>query len=109
LGNIETPIVLTNTLCVARGVEAVVRWTLKQPGHEKIRSVNAIVGETNDGYLNDIRGIHVTLEDVYAAIESAKGGPVQEGSVGAGTGTTAFGWKGGIGTSSRKLPSSLGG
>jgi D-aminopeptidase len=109
LGNIETPIVLTNTLSVGRAVEAVVKWTLQQPGHENIRSVNAIVGETNDGYLNDIRGMHVTTEHVIAAIESAKNGPVQEGTVGAGTGTTAFGWKGGIGTSSRHLPDSLGG
>jgi D-aminopeptidase len=109
LGNIETPIVLTNTLSVGRAVEAVAKWTLQQPGHENIRSVNAIVGETNDGYLNDIRGMHVTTEHVIAAIESAKSGAVQEGTVGAGTGTTAFGWKGGIGTSSRHLPDSLGG
>jgi D-aminopeptidase len=109
LGNIETPIVLTNTLSVGRAVEAVVKWTLQQRGHENIRSVNAIVGETNDGYLNDIRGMHVTTEHVIAAIESAKDGPVEEGTVGAGTGTTAFGWKGGIGTSSRHLPNSLGG
>jgi D-aminopeptidase len=108
LGNIETPIVLTNTLSVGRAVEAVVNWTLKQPGHEKIRSVNAVVGETNDGYLNDIRGMHVTTEDVIAAIESAASGPVEEGAVGAGTGTSVFGWKGGIGTSSRHLPQSLG-
>ncbi|HSE43165.1 MAG TPA: P1 family peptidase [Acidobacteriota bacterium] len=109
LGNIETPIVLTNTLSVGRAVETVVNWTLKQPGHKKIRSVNAVVGETNDGYLNDIRGMHVAAEDVITAIESAKGGPVEEGAVGAGTGTTAFGWKGGIGTSSRRLPAKLGG
>jgi D-aminopeptidase len=109
LGNIETPIVLTNTLSVGRTVEAVVKWTLNQPGHENIRSVNAIVGETNDGYLNDIRGMHVTTEDVIAAIKSAASGPVQEGSIGAGTGTSAFAWKGGIGTSSRHLPDSLGG
>ncbi|MCP4202351.1 MAG: P1 family peptidase [bacterium] len=109
LGNIETPIVLTNTLSVGRAIEAVVRWTLARPGHEAVRSVNAVVGETNDGYLNDIRGLHVTQEDVIAAIESASRGPVEEGSVGAGTGTSAFGWKGGIGTSSRRLPESLGG
>jgi D-aminopeptidase len=109
LGNIETPIILTNTLGVGRAVEAVVKWTLNQRNHENIRSVNAIVGETNDGYLNDIRGMHVTTEDVIAAIESAKSGPMTEGSVGAGTGTSAFAWKGGIGTSSRHLPDSLGG
>lgn len=109
LGNIETPIVLTNTLSVGRAVEAVVNWSIKQPGHETIRSVNAVVGETNDSYLNDIRGMHVTADDVVAAIESAATGVIEEGAVGAGTGTTAFGWKGGIGTSSRHLPQSLGG
>ncbi len=109
LGNIETPIVLTNTLSVGRAIEAVVAWTLAQEGHQEVRSVNAVVGETNDGYLNDIRGMHVTSEDVVAAIVAARGGPVAEGSVGAGTGTSAFGWKGGIGTSSRRLPASLGG
>jgi D-aminopeptidase len=109
LGIIETPIVLTNTLSIGRAVEAVVNWTLKQPGHENIRSVNAVVGETNDGYLNDIRGMHVASDDVVAAIESASTGVVKEGAVGAGTGTSAFGWKGGIGTSSRHLPQSLGG
>jgi D-aminopeptidase len=109
LGNIETPIVLTNTLSVGRAVETVVRWTLDQPGNESVRSVNAVVGETNDGWLNDIRGMHVTADDVVAAIDAAEGGPVAEGSIGAGTGTLAFGWKGGIGTSSRLLPESLGG
>jgi D-aminopeptidase len=109
LGNIETPIVLTNTLSVGTAVEATVAWTLAQPGNEQVRSVNAIVGETNDGYLNDIRGQHVKPSDVVAAIEAATTGVVEEGSVGAGTGTRAFGWKGGIGTSSRKLPPSLGG
>ncbi len=109
LGNVETPIVLTNTLSVGRAIEAVVAWTLAREGNEEVRSVNAVVGETNDGYLNDIRGMHVTAEDVVAAIESARDGPVAEGSVGAGTGTSAFGWKGGIGTSSRRLPGSLGG
>ncbi|MFQ5526746.1 MAG: P1 family peptidase [Thermoanaerobaculia bacterium] len=109
LGNLESPIVLTNTLSVGRAIEAVVRWTLARPGHEDVRSVNAVVGETNDGYLNDIRGMHVTYEDVIAAIESAGSGSVEEGSVGAGVGTSAFGWKGGIGTSSRRLPESLGG
>lgn len=109
LGNLETPIVLTNTLAVGTAVEAVVAWTLEQPGNEKVRSVNAVVGETNDGTLNDIRGRHVTAADVRAAISSAGSGPVEEGSVGAGTGTLAFGWKGGIGTSSRVVPSALGG
>jgi D-aminopeptidase len=109
LGNIETPIVLTNTLNVGRAVEAVVQWTLNQPGHENIRSVNAIVGETNDSFLNDIRGMHVTKEDVFAAIDSAADGRVEEGAVGAGTGTSAFGWKGGIGTASRRIPATLGG
>jgi D-aminopeptidase len=104
LGTIETPIVLTNTLDVGTAVEAVTRWTLDRPGHEDVRSVNVVVGETNDGYLNDIRGQHVSEADVVAAIESAAGGPVAEGSVGAGTGTSALGWKGGIGTSSRVLP-----
>ncbi|MFP5286776.1 MAG: P1 family peptidase [Thermoanaerobaculia bacterium] len=109
LGNLETPIVLTNTLSVGIAVEAVVAWTLEQPGNEKVLSVNAVVGETNDGFLNDIRGRHVTAADVRAAIAAAREGPVEEGSVGAGTGTMAFGWKGGIGTSSRKLPQDLGG
>lgn len=109
LGNLETPIVLTSTLSVGTAVEAVVAWTLEQPGNEKVLSVNAVVGETNDGYLNDIRGRHVTPADVRAAIAVAQTGPVEEGSVGAGTGTMAFGWKGGIGTSSRRLPPDLGG
>jgi len=109
LGNLETPIVLTNTLCVGTAVQAVVDWTLAQPGNEDVRSVNAVVGETNDGYLNDIRRCAVTPAHVVAAIESAETGPVEEGSVGAGTGTSAFGWKGGIGTSSRVLPETLGG
>ena len=101
LGTIETPIVLTNTLSVGTALEATVRWTLAQPGNENVRSVNALVGETNDGTLNDIRGLHVTADHVIAAISAAKDGPVEEGAVGAGTGTIAFGWKGGIGTSSR--------
>ena len=109
LGNLETPIVLTNTLSVGRAVEAVVRWTLDQPGNDQVRSVNAVVGETNDGYLNDIRGMHVTHKDVDAAIAAAHGGPVREGSVGAGVGTRCLGFKGGIGTSSRTLPAALGG
>jgi D-aminopeptidase len=109
LGNIETPIVLTNTLCVGTTVQAVVDWTLAQPGNEDVRSVNAIVGETNDGDLNDIRRCAVTAEHVTDAIEGAKSGPVEEGSVGAGTGTHVLGWKGGIGTASRLLPEKLGG
>ncbi|MCP3957231.1 MAG: P1 family peptidase [bacterium] len=108
LGTLETPIVLTNTLSVGRAVEAVIDWTLAQPNNQDVRSVNAVVGETNDGYLNDITGMYVRKKHVIAAIESAQVGPVAEGSVGAGTGTSAFGWKGGIGTSSRKLPPSLG-
>jgi len=109
LGEIETPIVLTNTLNVPEAAAGVIQWTLKRPGNEEVRSVNAIVGETNDGYLNDIRGRHVTPGHAIAAIEAAREGPVQEGAVGAGTGTVAFDWKGGIGTSSRRLPKSLGG
>jgi D-aminopeptidase len=101
LGTIETPVVLTNTLSVGAAVEGVVAWTLAQPGNERVQSVNALVGETNDGRLNDIRGMHVKREHVVKAIEAAKGGPVEEGSVGAGTGTVCFGWKGGIGTASR--------
>jgi len=105
LGTIETPIVLTNTLSVGEAMDAVVRYTLALPGNEQVRSVNALVGETNDGGLNDIRGLHVTREHVLDAIRNAKGGPVDEGSVGAGTGTICYGWKGGIGTSSRKVTS----
>jgi D-aminopeptidase len=101
LGTIETPILLTNTLSVGVAMAAVAAWTLAQPGNEAVRSVNALVGETNDGGLNDIRGEHVRREHVLAAIGAAREGPVDEGSVGAGTGTQAFGWKGGIGTSSR--------
>jgi D-aminopeptidase len=101
LGTIESPIVLTNTLSVGIAIDAVVRWTTGQTGNENVRSVNGLVGETNDGTLNDIRGLHVTTDDVLAAITSAKPGAVEEGAVGAGTGTVAFGWKGGIGTSSR--------
>ncbi|MBK9170058.1 MAG: P1 family peptidase [Bryobacterales bacterium] len=103
LGALETPIVLTNTLSVWRAAEAVVEYTLEQPGNEEVRSVNPVVGETNDAGLNDVRGLHVTKQHVRRAIESARGGPVEEGAVGAGTGTSAFGWKGGIGTSSRLL------
>jgi D-aminopeptidase len=101
LGTIESPILLTNTLAVGIAVDAAVRWVLAQPGNENVRSVNALVGETNDGSLNDIRGLPVTREHAIAAITSAQEGPVQEGAVGAGAGTVAFGWKGGIGTSSR--------
>ena len=101
LGTIETPIVLTNTLAVGTAVEAVVRWTLAVDGNTNVRSVNALVGETNDGGLNDIRSLPVTRDHVLRAITSAVEGPVEEGAVGAGTGTIAFGWKGGIGTSSR--------
>src|SRR5688572_2228424 len=101
LGTIETPIVLTNTLAVGTALDAVVRWTLEQPGNTAVRSVNALVGETNDGGLNDIRGLHVTRDHVLSAISGARTGAVEEGAVGAGTGTIAFGWKGGIGTSSR--------
>jgi D-aminopeptidase len=103
LGTIETPIALTNTLSVGAAVDGVVRWTLQQPGNESVRSVNALVGETNDGGLNDIRGLHVRPTHVSEAIASAREGSVAEGSVGAGTGTRAFGWQGGIGTASRVL------
>lgn len=109
LGELETPILLTNTLAVGRAVEALVDWTLAQPGNEDMRSVNAVVGETNDGRLNDIRTRGVTAAHMQAALAAAAGGEVAEGSVGAGTGAVAFGWKGGIGTSSRVLPPALGG
>jgi len=109
LGNLETPIVLTNTLSVGTAIEAVVGWTLEQRGNEEVRSVNAVVGETNDGRLNDIRTRRVSSRDVRTALDAARSGPVAEGSVGAGTGTIAFGWKGGIGTASRALPPKLGG
>lgn len=109
LGNIETPIILTNTLSVSPAIDAVVSYTLQQPGNEKIQSVNAVVGETNDGELNNIRARHIRPQHVLQAIETASSGVVKEGNVGAGTGTVCFGFKGGIGTSSRKLPESLGG
>ncbi|MGH7668878.1 MAG: P1 family peptidase [Gemmatimonadaceae bacterium] len=109
LGEIETPILLTCTLCVWRAADAMVAWMLAQPGMANVRSINPVVGETNDGTLNAIRSRPITPPEVVHAIESARGGPVQEGSVGAGRGTIAFGWKGGIGTSSRVLPKSLGG
>ena len=101
LGEIETPIVLTNTLNVPEAAAGIIEWTLNQPGNGEVRSVNAVVGETNDGALNDIRARRVRPADVIGAIERAREGPVQEGAVGAGTGTIAFGWKGGIGTGSR--------
>jgi len=108
LGTIETPIILTNTLSVGVAIDAIVRYTIAQPGNEQVRSVNALVGETNDGGLNDIRGLHVTRDHVLDAIRNAKPGAVAEGAVGAGTGTMCYGWKGGIGTSSRRLdPSTL--
>jgi len=109
LGEIETPIVLTNTLSVARGMEAILDWTLAQPGNEQVLSANAVVGETNDGYLNDMRARTLTSAQILEAIRSARAGPVEEGAVGAGTGTVAFGWKGGIGTSSRRVPAVSGG
>ena len=108
LGEIETPIVLTNTLSVPQGAEAILDWTLSMSGNERVRSVNAVVGETNDGTLNDIRRRALRSEHILRAITAAGPGPVAEGTVGAGTGTVAFGWKGGIGTSSRLLPESLG-
>jgi D-aminopeptidase len=109
LGNIETPIILTNTLSVPTASDALISYTLQQPGNEEVRSVNPIVGETNDGRLNDIRGRHIREEHVIEAIMSATSGTVTEGNVGAGTGTVCFGYKGGIGTASRKIPESLGG
>jgi D-aminopeptidase len=109
LGNIESPIILTNTLSVAEGINGVIKYTLGQKGNEQVQSVNAVVGETNDGALNDIRGKHVTVEHVLQAINSASTQKPQQGNVGAGTGTVCFGFKGGIGTASRKLPALLGG
>ena len=109
LGTLETPVVLTNTLSVAAAMEAVIGHTLSQPGNSEVQSVNAVVGETNDGRLNDIRGMHVRKDDVQLAIAKARSGPVEEGAVGAGTGTVCFGYKGGIGTASRRLPVTLGG
>lgn len=109
LGNLETPIVLTNTLSVAAGIEGVVQYMLALKGNEQAQSVNAVVGETNDGYLNDIRGMHVKAQHVKDAIAQAQSGAVPEGNVGAGTGTICFGFKGGIGTASRVLPQKAGG
>lgn len=108
LGNIETPIVLTNTLSVSTGIDALLEYTLNQEGNENIRSVNAIVGETNDGYLNNIRKRDLTKQHIAMALQTAKEGPVEEGNVGAGTATVCFGYKGGIGTSSRVLPKKAG-
>lgn len=109
LGEIETPILLTSTLNVPRVADALLDFMLALPYNREVRSMNPVVGETNDGYLNDIRSRPVGRDEVFAALEGAKSGPVEEGTVGAGTGTVAFGWKGGIGTSSRKLPKELGG
>src|SRR3989441_660078 len=109
LGEIETPIMLASTLNVPGVADALIDYMLALSGNEDVQSINPLVGETNDGYLNDIRGRHVGREEVFAAIKNARGGSVEEGAVGAGTGTVAFGFKGGIGTSSRKLPVSLGG
>jgi D-aminopeptidase len=109
MGDIETPILLTSTTSVPRVADAVISYMLGLPGNEDVLSINPMVGETNDGFLNDIRGRHITPDDVFAAVKNAKGGPVEEGDVGAGTGTVVFGWKGGIGTSSRRLPTNIGG
>ena len=109
LGNIDTPVILTNTLSVPTAANALITYTLDQEENRNVRSVNPVVGETNDGFLNDIRGRHVTHDDVIEAIKNATGGQVPEGNVGAGTGTICFGFKGGIGTSSRKLSDDQGG
>ena len=109
LGNLETPVILTNTLSVPTAADALIDHTFSFSENDNVRSVNPVVGETNDGYLNDIRGRHVSKKDVLTAIENAKSGNVEQGNLGAGTGTIAFGFKGGIGTSSRKLPANLGG
>ena len=109
LGEIETPIMLTSTLNVPRVADATIDYMLALPGNEDVQSINPLVGETNDGFLNDIRGRYVGRDEVFAAIKNARGGAVEEGAIGAGTGTVAFGWKGGIGTSSRRLPQNLGG
>lgn len=109
LGEIETAVLLTSTLAVPKVGNFLIEYMLSLPGNENVRSINPVVAETNDGFLNDIRGRHIEREDVFSAIKTAKSGEVEEGSVGAGTGTVAFGYKGGIGTSSRKLPENLGG
>jgi D-aminopeptidase len=109
MGEIETPILLTSTTSVPRVADALISYMLSLSGNENVLSINPMVGETNDGYLNDIRGRYIAPEDVTKAIRDAKSGPVDEGTFGAGTGTVAFGWKGGIGTASRRLPATLGG
>jgi D-aminopeptidase len=109
LGELETPLVLTNTLSVHEAASALTTWTIRQSGNESVRSVNPVAGETNDGYLNDIRRRAVTQEDVLQALKKARKGIIEEGAAGAGTGTVCFGWKGGIGTSSRRLPEDMGG
>ena len=109
MGDIEAPILLTSTTSVARAADALISYMLSLPGNEDVLSINPVVGETNDGYLSDIRGRHISPDDVFTAVRNAKGGPVEEGAVGAGTGTVAFGWKGGIGTASRRLTANLGG
>jgi D-aminopeptidase len=109
LGDIETPILLTSTTSVPRVADALISYMLALPGNEDVLSINPVIGETNDGYLSDIRGRHIAPEDVFSAVRNAKGGAVEEGAVGAGTGTVAFGWKGGVGTASRRLPATLGG
>ena len=109
LGEIETPILLTNTLAVPNAAEALISWTLSQPGNAEVRSVNPIVGETNDGWLNDIRQRRLGVEHCLQALQAARSGPVAQGCVGAGMGTVAFGWKAGIGSASRRLPGRLGG
>ena len=109
LGEIETPIVLTSTLSVPKVADFLLDYMLALPGNENVQSINPLVAETNDGFLNDIRGRLITRDDVFGALKNAKAGAVEEGAVGAGTGTVVFGWKGGIGTSSRKLPDALGG
>jgi D-aminopeptidase len=109
LGNIETPIILTNTMSVPIAADGLIDYTLAQAGNEKVKSVNFLVGETNDGHLNDIAARNIKMQDVLEAIAMASSGPVTEGNVGAGTGTVCFGWKGGIGTASRILPKKSGG
>jgi D-aminopeptidase len=109
LGEIETPILLTNTFAVPRAAEAILDWTLARSGGRRVRSINPVVGETNDGHLNAIEKRPLTVEDMHAGLANARSGPVEEGCVGAGTGTIALGWKAGIGTASRVLPASLGG
>ena len=108
MGEIETPIVLTNTLSIGRAADAIINYVLTAPGNEDVRSVNPVVGETNDGFLNDIRGQHIGTEEVTAALRAASTEPPEEGAVGAGTGTVALGFKGGIGCASRQLSSDFG-